>query len=168
MGFSYAYDISPDGTAPILTPWRIPAIALSDEDVIDFLATCFGKEMLAPGILTGTDIRFFTKVLRFVGALMAKEQFIPGLSERDGIFKAVWEPVIAGKDTEILSTLARIMPHACRALTENKKVRPNANPVDVISWVAGFFVDYLVRLYWIDKPRSKVRKAVKKTVCHYA
>ena len=156
-------NIPPDENQPILSPWRIPAIPLSIEDTIHFLGTCYDDEMIAPGILTTPDIRFFVKLLRFSGALVALEQFIPSLSERDSVFQAVWEPVIAGKDEEKLATLASAMPHVCRALTRESTAVPKEASIAIASWIIESFVDYLVRLSWTNKPPSRMRKAGKKS-----
>lgn len=156
-------DIPPDDAEPVLAPRRITAIALSVEDAVHFLGACYGKEMLAPGIIPGPDVLFLTKVLRFTGALVAREQFIPGLLEREGSFQALWEPVFAGDDAERLALLAAAMPHVCRALTHEAETVPEGAPITVISRITGIFLDYLVRLSWLDKPPagSRARNARK-------
>ena len=156
-------DVPPDEAEPILKPWRIPAIPLPTEDAIHFLGTCSDREMIAPGILVTPDVHFMVKLLRFGGVVVAREQFIPGLSEQDGAYQAVWEPVITGSDAEILATLASAMPHVCRALTHDPEVEPGEASIAVVSRITESFVDYLVRLSWTDKPESRAKKAVKKS-----
>jgi len=156
-------DLPQDKSDIILRPWRTPTMPLSPEEALHFLSSSIGKEMLAPGVLIGSDIRFFTTVLRFCGALIAQEQFVPGLSENKGAFQSVWEPVISGKNREILSSLAKAMPSACRALSDKKDEVPDEAPLKIITQILNFFVDYLIRLSWTDKTRSKSRKPTKKS-----
>lgn len=150
-------EIPRDDNNPTLTSWRISAIPLSVKDAVHFLGACNGKEMLASGVILGSDISFFTKVLRFTGALVAREQFLPGLLEQDGDFQAVWEPVFSGNDAGRLAVLADVMPHVCRALTQDAELVPEKAPTKVISRIMETFVDYLVRLSWLGKPPTRVR-----------
>ncbi len=156
-------DVQPDDSKPILTPWPVPALPLSTENTIDLLASCYGQEILAPGILIGSDLQFFTNVLRFAGALTAQQQFLPNLSEESGKFQAVWEPVIVGEDTQVLSILSNAMPHACRAFTKDDKTAPDEDPNLIISRLLKVFVNYLVRLSWTEKQFSKAPKPAKKS-----
>jgi SNF2 family DNA or RNA helicase len=71
----------PEGDAEaILVPWTVTVLRLSTKQVLEFLCTCPGKQTLAPGIILGKDIIFWTTTLRFAGALVAKQQFLPGLN----------------------------------------------------------------------------------------
>ena len=157
-------DVAPDDSStPILTSWPVPTLPLSTENTIDLLTSCYGREILAPGILIGSDLQFFTNVLRFAGALTAQQQFLPNLSEEEGKFQAVWEPVVVGEDTQVLSTLLNAMPHVCRALSKEDKVSPDENPHLIISRFLKVFVDYLIRLSWTEKQLSKAPKPAKKS-----
>lgn len=142
---------------PELVAWRIPAFPLSVEDATVFLGTCMGREMLAPGILPGSDVIYFSKVLRFAGEIVAREQFLPGLEGYDGDFRAQWEPVLLGEDASRSTTLGNAMPHVCRALTRNADAPPSTAPVVVLTRVLGTFVDHLVRTSVVDRPLRKAR-----------
>ena len=50
------------------------------------------------------------------GALVAREQFLPGLRQEGTTYRACWEPILTGAEAGRLAQLARAMPHACRAL----------------------------------------------------
>jgi SNF2 family DNA or RNA helicase len=134
-----------DKAEPEPAPWCVTTLFFSTEDAIHFLSACVGREMLAPGIVLGPDVRFFARVLRFAGALVAREQFLPGLVERDGVFHAGWEPVFIGDDAERLGLLAGAMPHVCRALTRTPDAPPDRARTALLTHVAGEFVDYMVR-----------------------
>ncbi len=158
-------DTPTEDTDPVLALWRITAIALSDDEAFHFLAACYGREMLAPGVILGSDIRFFKKILRFTSALVTREQFLPGVGEQDGEFQAVWEPVFLSNDSDKLTTLAGVMPQVCRALSHKAKKAPRESSISVVSKVVNRFVDYLVRLSWMEKrpARTRSRKASKKS-----
>ena len=158
-------DTPADDVEAALISWRIIAIALSVEEAFHFLTACYDKTMLAPGVILGSDVRFFARVLRFTSSLVAQEQFVPGLLERDERFQAVWEPVLLGNDANRLALLAKAMPQASRALTHDAETVPTKAPVAVITKITEAFVDYLVRLSWIDKrpTGSRARKPSKKS-----
>ncbi len=148
-----------------LTAWQITAIQLPVEEAVNFLGACGGKKMLAPGILLGSDVQFFVKVLRFTASLTAHEQFLPGLHHQESDYQARWQPVLTGRDEERATLLARAMPHACRALTQNAETEPKDAPLAIISGMINTILDYLIKLSWIEKspPGSRSRSARKKS-----
>ena len=93
-----------------LAPWRVTAFRMPMEKAVEFLCLCVGKQTLGPGVIVGKDLAFWTMAMRFAGALVAKQQFLPGVTETDGTFLAQWKPVFAGPDNERLSKLAGAMP----------------------------------------------------------
>lgn len=150
---------------PVLAPWGITAIVLSTEEAFHFLATCYGKKMLAPGVILGSDVRYFARLLRFTSTLITREQFLPGVLERDGELNAVWEPVFLGDDVDKLTALAGAMPQSCRALTNQVETAPGEASVEIITKITKAFLDYLVRLSWIERRQanSRSRKSSKTT-----
>lgn len=100
---------------------------------------------------------FWTKALRFAGALVAREQFLPGLAQRTEAVYARWEPVFLGDDAGRLAVLAGAMPHACRALTREADAAPEAAPAAVLTDLLGDLVDYLVRTAVLGQPLSSLR-----------
>jgi hypothetical protein len=84
--------------------------------------------------------------MRFAGSLVARQQFLPDLEPVEDFYRARWRPVFAGADAARLSTLARAMPHACRALTTTGADGPPATSAQrVLDQFIGEIVDYLVR-----------------------
>ena len=113
---------------PTLAPWRVPALPLDRAVAIDLLGHCHDRRTLAPGRLIGNDLSYWAHVVRFAGAMVAREQFLPGLQERSGIFCARWEPVVRGEEAERVATLANAMPLACRALSRSEETPPDTAP----------------------------------------
>lgn len=109
-----------------LVPWTITACPLSPEEALDLLGACPGKLTLAPGILVGQDLAFWTTALRFAGSLVARQQFLPGLIKKQETYRACWEPVLEGADAERLSQLGKGMPAVARALSQMDDAPPSA------------------------------------------
>jgi len=130
---------------PILEPWRVPACPLGRAAVLDLLAGNPDRRMFGPGKLLGSDLSYWIRVARFAGALVAREQLLPGLREQDGTYHARWEPVIRGEEDERVSTLVGAMPPACRALSRSDEEIPEATPRAVVMDVLNDLVDFIVR-----------------------
>jgi SNF2 family DNA or RNA helicase len=137
-----------NGEATSLRPWGVSALPLTPGQALAVLAASVGRTTWAPGVVVGKTLGFWAGVLRFAGALVARQQFLPGLEadpDGDG-YRARWQPVVAGGDQLALTQLVRAMPHACRALTRAPGDRPPEPAASaVVSAVLGTLVDHLVR-----------------------
>jgi len=138
-------DPPPDDTDPTLAPWRVPVVPLAPMAVADLLGGVHDRRMWAPGRLIGGDVRYWAQVVRYAGALVAREQFLPGLQERDGTYCARWEPVFRGEEADRLGTLVEAMPAACRALSRSDESPPETPPRTILRQVLGDLVDFVVR-----------------------
>ncbi len=129
-----------------LAPSKVAVLPLEARQAIDLLAACAGKRLLAPGVLIGEDLSYWTAALRFAAGLVMRGQYLPGLMPENGGFAARWTPVFAGSDAARLHALAKAMPSAARALTwEKAGDAPDTAAETVLSGFAGFAVDRLVR-----------------------
>src|SRR5208282_973117 len=109
----------------------IECLRFSWNAAVDFLCSCMGKKMLAPGILIGNDLRFWTHALRFAGLLVHKKAYLPGIEAVEGdsegaagTFAALWEPVVDGEDRQIRTRLTASMPPVARALSTRSAEPP--------------------------------------------
>ena len=140
---------------PGLAPWKVHAMKLSLENAIGFLAACIGKDVLKSGVLIGPDLAFWTRVARFAGALVARQQYLPDLLDVEGEFQAMWDPIFVGTDAEYLEDLARAMPSSCRALTrEAGKIAPQTSPITLVSNFIVSMTDFLARYSIFSQPQS--------------
>jgi SNF2 family DNA or RNA helicase len=131
---------------PQLAAFSITVIPLPIVETIDLLCASVGRETLANGVIIGRDLAFWATAMRFAGALVARQQFLPGLQLVDGAYHARWEPVISGDDARRLSLLAQAMPHACRALSATDVDKPpDTGSLSVLNVFLGEVVDHLVR-----------------------
>ncbi|MEN6548608.1 MAG: DEAD/DEAH box helicase, partial [Armatimonadia bacterium] len=136
----------PDPEAPVsLAPWVVSGLALAPQQWVDLLCRCGDQHTLAPGVIVGYDLRYWATALRFAGALVARQQFLPGLRETEGEYRACWEPLITGPEVERLSQLARAMPPACRALAKERAPAPQAAAREVLASGVSYLLDPLVR-----------------------
>ena len=152
----------PDPDAPVtLAPWEVTGFSPAPQEWVDLLCECVGKLTLAPGVVVGYDLRFWATAMRFAGALVARQQFLPGLVERDGSYYARWEPVIVGPDAERLAKLARAMPPACRAMAQERVPAPTTPARQVLTEAVGYMLDPLVRrsAAGVDVHPGRVRRA---------
>ncbi|MBS3920109.1 MAG: DEAD/DEAH box helicase [Deltaproteobacteria bacterium] len=136
----------------LLVPWTVTGFCLSAKQVVEFLCACVGKQTLAPGVIVSKDLTFWTTAMRFAGALVAKQQFLPGLNEDNGIYLARWRAVFSGLNAERLSKLAKTMPAVSRALAREEKQRDvslsapqSPSSISVLSGFIDETVDHLVR-----------------------
>jgi SNF2 family DNA or RNA helicase len=128
-----------------LAPWTVAAHRLSVAEAVELMCGCVNRQTLASGIVVGKDLGFAVHALRFAGALVARQRFLPDLEARDGGFRALWRPVLEGPDAQRLRTLAASMPDACRALGPAADAAPRAPALALLERFVGALVDHLVR-----------------------
>ena len=149
----------------ILAPWRVSVLSLSPEQTVEVLCACVGKQTLAPGVIVGKDMRFWAMAMRFGGALVARQQFLPGLTNDKVNYRACWKPVFVGRDADLLAKLAKAMPQVCRSLTGEAVSPSEVASVSVLSAFISGMVDRLVRLALPVHPLSiQIKRGRKKKV----
>jgi hypothetical protein len=130
---------------PVLAPWGVQALPLLAPQAIDLLTACLDRETLAPGLVVGADLRFWSVALRFACSLAAREQFVPDIHQAGKEWQARWTPVIVGTDAQRLHLLAQAMPAGCRALSQSPEVPPDRAASAVLTDFIALVVDALVR-----------------------
>jgi SNF2 family DNA or RNA helicase len=148
---------------PKLAAWSITVIPLRIVEALDLLCACVNRETLGQGLIIGRDLAFWVAAMRFAGALVARQQFLPNLQLIDEAYHARWEPVISGADSRRLSQLAQMMPHACRALkgnglNGNKDTPPDTPALSVLNAFLGEVVDRLARAS--DKSSRTITRSI--------
>ncbi len=136
-----------------VAPWEVPALALTTGQAVTVLVAGIERTTWGPGVVVGKSLAYWATVLRFAGALVARQQYLPGVvEEADGTtFRARWEPVLTGAERLRAEQLARSMPHACRALNRDAADPPRSAVSASLSEVLTMLVDHLVRA---ASPRS--------------
>jgi SNF2 family DNA or RNA helicase len=136
----------PDPAAqPILAAWTVTAVPLTPLQAIDLLVACLDRDTLTPGVVIGATLRFWATALRFASALVAREQFLPGIRQRGETWSARWMPTPAGVEGTRLCQLSQAMPPASRALGGTTDAAPDRPASAVLSDFLTETVDALVR-----------------------
>jgi len=124
----------PDSKAELsLAPWTVNAYPLEAEETLVLLCACMGKRVLAPGIISGSDLLWWADALKFAGSLVAGQKYLPGVREEEGEYRAFWEPVFSGENAEALAKLAKQMPPASRALAPESSAVPPEMPATLVA-----------------------------------
>src|SRR5579871_1350441 len=129
----------------VLRPWQITGVPLSWEQAVALLCGCIGKDTLDAGILIGNTLCYWATALRFAGALVARQQFLPDVERTEEGYRACWRPLLSGLEAEALTKLARALPAACRALSEAPITPPDTPAIRVLTTFLDAACDYLVR-----------------------
>jgi SNF2 family DNA or RNA helicase len=129
----------------VLAPWQTTVVALSWEQTILLLCACAGRDTLDTGVLLGNTLCYWAAVMRFAGALVARQQYLPGLEMTDDCYRACWRPVLAGSEADAAAALAQAMPGACRALSLETEAPPETPATRILSDFLAAACDTLVR-----------------------
>ncbi len=128
-----------------ILPWVVTVVPLDFSESIKFLCRCVEKTVLAPGMIVGSDLAFLTRAMRFAAALVAKQQFLPGVEKIGKKWFARWQPVYPACEAERLGRLGKAMPAACRAVCLQAQTPPEIASSTLLSPFVGAMVDQLVR-----------------------
>ena len=141
-----------------LAAWAVPAYRLSAEEAVELLCASAGRRTLAAGVIVGPDLAYWAEALRFAGSMVARQQYLPGLTADMDEFRATWDPVFVGADAERLAGLARRMPAVARALSEPDATAPPERPsTEVLRRFVATLTDHLVRTAASDTSPAAAR-----------
>ncbi|MBI1902030.1 MAG: DEAD/DEAH box helicase [Planctomycetia bacterium] len=139
-------DVEAGRSAPALAPWSVTCVGLPWPDATALLCFTHERPVLAPGVLASGSLSFLAQLLRHAGALVTRQQFLPGLRQEQGKWFARWEPVLSGGEGTSLAELARQMPPAVRAIAADGEANAPSRPaVEIVNDAIGRLVDCLVR-----------------------
>ena len=142
-----------------LVAWAVPACRFSAEEAVELLCASSGRRTLAAGVIVGHDLAYWAEALRFAGSMVARQQYLPGLTADRDEFRATWDPVFVGADAERLAELARRMPAAARALSEpDATTTPEKPSTEVLRRFAATLTDHLVRTAVSDTSPAAARR----------
>ena len=126
---------------------------------MEFLCASAGRRTLAAGVVVGPDLAYWAEALRFAGSMVARQQYLPGLTADRDELRATWDPVFVGADAERLTGLARRMPAVARALSAPDAAAPPDEPsAEVLRRFAATLTDHLVRTAASDTSPAVARR----------
>jgi len=141
----------PAGVRFEIAPHPVTVLPLSARHAIDFVAACTGKHLVAPGLMIGDDLAYWSTALRFAAELVMRGQFLPTVAHHEDTWSARWLPVF---DSTRLHALSTAMPPAARALTWKNTTPPDTPAETVLTAFVGSIVDTLVCDSAEAKPRQ--------------
>ncbi len=129
-----------------LVPWQVATLPMGAGPAIALLTACLDRTNLGPGTFVGTTLAYWSAALRYAGAMLAREQFLPVVaSTTPTSWGALWEPVRAGAEGPRFNRLAQAMPAACRALSRDAATAPAVPATEVLEGFLSLVVDEMVR-----------------------
>jgi len=100
---------------PRLIPWQVTGLALDVVSALDLLVALPSGDV--QNRAWGADLRYWGLVAKLGLELLAHHKYLPGITEEEGQFRALWLPVLDDPhDRARLRALAQAMPPVCRAL----------------------------------------------------
>ncbi|GAC1345303.1 MAG: DEAD/DEAH box helicase [Ktedonobacteraceae bacterium] len=97
--------------------WEIPTLALNPKLALDFLLALPNDP--PHGMVFGSSLRFWAEAAKFAFELMTRQYYTPTLQEKKRenvtLYRAVWEVVLIGEDSERMAQLSTLMPPMCLA-----------------------------------------------------
>ncbi|MCK9221757.1 MAG: DEAD/DEAH box helicase [Limnochordia bacterium] len=128
-----------------LQPFGVNAVPLDSAHRFPLLYASATRQMLVSRVMTGCTLSFWAQVTKFALSLVARQRFLPNLTQGQKYYQARWSPVLGGPDQAILARLAQVMPGLALALSNDNTSPPAPRrPIALLAFVEET-VDYLVR-----------------------
>lgn len=108
--------------APVgLGAWKVTGLALDVLTALDLLIALPGTPGNQHSRQWGDDLHYWSAVAKFGLETLARQAYLPGLTEHEGHYRALWLPVWdAPSDRARLKVLTEALPPVARALFEIK------------------------------------------------
>jgi hypothetical protein len=126
-----------------LAPWGVQVLMVSAGGVHELYQAARGEAR--PEWEFGAEGGFWQRAQELAGALVVRQQFLPGLIEAGGEWFGEWYPVYEAADRERIAQLAQAMPVAARALNSDPRRPPADRPHGVVHSVIQRLVGSLVK-----------------------
>jgi SNF2 family DNA or RNA helicase len=95
----------------------VEGLALPTLAALAFLNDLPQPQDIAPRVTIGADLRFWSLAGKLMLELLAQQQFAPTLTRQEGVFRALWVPVLDRReDLRRVENLAQTMPPICRGI----------------------------------------------------
>ena len=130
-----------------IAPWSVDVLRVPAGEAVGLLLAAAGRERpLAPGVVSGCDLRYWADALGLAVAIVAAGQFLPAIRTVPAGAQATWDPVYWGPGAERFAGLASRMPASARALSGPRAwVAPASPPADLLRGMVARLTDHLVR-----------------------
>ncbi len=150
-------DVPPGRKRPVPQAWMAEGLVFSPRGSVRFLAALsrlpVGDILLQPEegtdaerVRYAPDLEFCLTLLRFVGGMAARQNFLPSVRiSPDGTARAVWEPVFVGLERDRFEAMIRSVPPLCRAAGPTAESAPPSSR-RFVAETLDMLMDAFVRL----------------------
>ena len=112
-----------------LAAWQVDALLIPPHAVPGLLMSLPALDDTTAEFKIGADLEFWRTATKFALELLALQSYTPTLVERDGVYLALWQPMLdEPKVRARLERLAKAMPPICRALSLSRESKKFAAP----------------------------------------
>lgn len=128
-------------------PWAIDTVAMHALEIVALVERAQTGHILTPGVILSSEFSFIVQLARFSSALVARQQYLPGVVQRGGDYFACWKPIFSPDDHAKIQDFADLMPPVVRALTsvQSSSRAPSAPPATLVTGYINAFVDDAAR-----------------------
>ncbi|CAN5596994.1 DEAD/DEAH box helicase [soil metagenome] len=128
--------------------WAIDTVAMHALEIVDLIEHAESGHILAPGVILGSEFSYIVQLARFASAIVARQQFLPGVVQRSGEYFSCWKPIFSPDDHASIEDFADVMPPVVRALRvvqSSSAKTPAPSPVQLVTGYVSAFIDDAVR-----------------------
>ena len=155
--------------APALAAWRVPALMLPVAAACELLLSLSGErssegqahaDLHDDDVAVGADLRYWALATLLGLDLLHRQRFVPTLEKAVGNYVARWRALYdTESDAKRLRDLARVMPGACRALSDRTPLS-RLTPVSLLQGFIDALTDAVARrampAFGREAPRSSL------------
>ncbi len=99
-----------------LEAWQVECLRFDPADALAFLTALLLAQNEMPNTRAGADMQYWHAAAKFALELIARQRFVPTLTEAGEKFLALWQPLLdEPEDAARVTRLANAMPPLCRA-----------------------------------------------------
>lgn len=132
-----------------LAPWAVHGVTVRPHELASIFFAADNEHIFAKGAYLASEFEFLSLCMRFAASLVVRQQYVPGIIERDGAHYAQWQPTFIKDDRAHLAELAAMIPPVVRALEDaDRSLRsgpPAVAPLMLLKNHLAILVDDLVR-----------------------
>jgi SNF2 family DNA or RNA helicase len=142
--------------------WTIRAATLRAPTFVELLSRCAGRRLLDEDVAIGSDIAYWSHVLRFAAEVVVAQDVLPAITS-DGsgnAYRAIWRPILGQGQLRRAAQIAAAMPPVCRALTPAVDQRPELSAKRAFDAALETFVDHLMRSNAAPTPAAQSERSL--------
>lgn len=136
--------------------WTVPALAWKPHQALDVLLS-IPLHLIGPrpGLLLGTDVRYWAHVAYFLLNIIAGQHYIPYAERKGRHLRSVWQPWLGSSSLwEQFAALVKSMPPVCRAARPPRGSWTEPSARELLNQVLTVWLDRVLR-EWAAEVREE-------------